>query len=73
MKSLVIFLLAGYKKFISPVFVVIFGHACRYEPTCSDFSITAVEKYGVKRGILMSTKRILTCNPFFEGGYKPVK
>jgi uncharacterized protein len=61
-------LLRGYKWAISPLF----PPACRYVPTCSEYAIEAVERYGVLRGGLMSAWRLLRCHPFARGGYDPV-
>ena len=46
---------------------------CRYIPTCSEYALIAVEKYGVVHGGWMAIKRILRCHPFHKGGYDPVK
>ena len=64
-------MLAGirfYRAFISPLS----PPSCRYVPTCSEYAMTAVEKYGVRRGGWLAIKRILRCHPFHEGGYDPV-
>lgn len=64
-------ILAGirfYRAFISPLS----PPSCRYIPTCSEYAMTAVEKYGVRRGGWLAIKRILRCHPFHEGGYDPV-
>ena len=45
---------------------------CRYIPTCSQYALEAVEKYGAIKGTFLATKRILRCNPFHKGGYDPV-
>ena len=45
---------------------------CRYFPTCSDYTLTAVERYGAARGGAMAAWRILRCNPLSKGGYDPV-
>ena len=45
---------------------------CRYIPTCSEYALEAVEKYGAVKGTFLATKRILRCNPFHKGGYDPV-
>ncbi len=58
-----------YKYLISPFF----GHSCRYLPTCSDYSIDALKTYGFFKGLLLSLKRILSCNPWGRGGFDPVK
>lgn len=72
MKKLAIFLLKIYKKFISPIFVF-FGIRCKYYPTCSEYMMQAIEKYGFLKGIFIGLKRLLRCNPFSKGGYDPLK
>ncbi len=61
-------LLRAYKWAISPMF----PPACRYVPTCSDYAMEAVERYGALRGGLMALLRLLRCHPFAHGGYDPV-
>jgi putative membrane protein insertion efficiency factor len=68
MKRAAIFLLTGYKRFISPWL----PRACRFEPTCSVYALQAIEKYGFMRGTSLSLKRLLKCHPFHSGGYDPV-
>jgi len=46
---------------------------CRFLPTCSDYCIQSVEKYGIIKGGFLSVWRVLRCNPFNKGGYDPVK
>ena len=46
--------------------------SCRFTPTCSQYTYTAIERFGVVKGILMGMWRILRCNPFSKGGYDPV-
>ena len=46
---------------------------CRYQPSCSEYTAQAIEKYGVVKGIAMGSWRIMRCNPFSKGGYDPVK
>lgn len=58
-----------YKKFISPLL----GRKCRFYPTCSDYAIGSIEKHGTIKGLYYASIRILKCNPFFKGGYDPVK
>lgn len=60
--------LRAYKWAISPLF----PPACRYIPTCSEYALEAVERYGALRGILMACLRICRCHPFARGGYDPV-
>jgi len=47
--------------------------SCRFTPTCSRYSQTAIQKYGIIRGGILSLKRLLRCHPFSSGGYDPVK
>ena len=61
-------ILRAYKWAISPMF----PPACRYVPTCSDYAMEAVERYGVLRGGSMAMARLLRCHPFVRGGYDPV-
>jgi len=61
-------MLRAYKWAISPLF----PPSCRYVPTCSEYCMEAVERYGVVRGALMGIARILRCHPFARGGYDPV-
>lgn len=68
MKRVLIWLVKGYRRFISPLF----PPACRYTPTCSQYALEAIEKYGALRGGWMAIKRILRCHPFHPGGYDPV-
>lgn len=67
-KSTVLLLLRGYKWAISPMFLP----ACRYVPTCSEYAMEAVDRYGTMRGSLLAVWRVLRCNPFGRGGYDPV-
>jgi len=46
--------------------------SCRYYPSCSSYSMKALQKHGLLKGLWLTLKRILRCNPFFEGGYDPV-
>ena len=71
--KILIKLIKVYKYFLSPLA----GHSCRYLPTCSEYSIEALETYGFIKGIYISLKRILSCHPikFLGGGegFDPVK
>ena len=71
--NVIIKLIKGYKFFVSPLI----GNSCRYLPTCSDYSIEALENYGFFRGSYMSLKRIFSCHPIKflggSGGFDPVK
>ncbi len=69
MRTAVIAGLRCYKRFISPLL----PSACRFYPTCSEYMLEAVSKYGVFRGIWLGTRRLLRCHPFHEGGFDPVR
>ena len=68
-KKAAIGLIRGYQRFLSPLK----RPCCRFYPTCSQYAVEALEKYGLLRGGLMAARRILRCNPFCKGGYDPVK
>jgi len=57
----------GFFAFLFP------GGFCRFKPTCSEYGYAAVEKYGIFRGGLKATWRVLRCNPFSRGGFDPLK
>ncbi len=57
-----------YQRAISPLL----GPACRYEPTCSHYTLQAVERFGAARGIWIGARRLLRCQPWSAGGYDPV-
>ena len=69
MKKVVINCIKFYRKFISPLK----KPSCRFYPTCSQYTLEAVEKYGALKGGFMGIKRILKCHPYNKGGYDPVK
>ena len=69
MKKIIIGCIKFYRKFISPLT----RPSCRFYPTCSQYALEAVEKYGALKGGLMGVKRILKCHPYNKGGYDPVK
>jgi putative membrane protein insertion efficiency factor len=61
-------LLRAYKWAVSPLF----PPSCRYVPTCSEYAMEAVERYGVLRGGMVAALRLLRCHPFAKGGHDPV-
>jgi len=69
MKAAVLAALRFYKHHISPGLPA----ACRYTPTCSEYAMDAVERYGALRGGALAIKRVLSCNPLSRGGYDPVR
>ena len=64
MKYVVIGLLKGYRKVISPLY----GNVCKYYPSCSAYAVTALQTYGVLRGSAMATRLLLRCHPWSPGG-----
>lgn len=68
MKRILIAIVRGYKRFISPLL----PPSCRFTPTCSEYAIEAIQKHGAWKGTLLAIWRILRCNPFCKGGYDPV-
>jgi len=70
MKKILIFIVQLYRKLISPLKT---QPTCRFYPTCSQYSLEALEKYGTIKGSYLSIKRIVRCNPFHPGGYDPLK
>jgi len=67
-RRIAVVLIRGYqrisRRFLPP--------ACRFTPTCSEYTAQAIAKHGVFKGILLGTWRILRCNPFSRGGFDPV-
>ncbi|AGA70917.1 hypothetical protein Desdi_3534 [Desulfitobacterium dichloroeliminans LMG P-21439] len=68
MKAILVGLIRFYQRFISPLK----RPSCRFYPTCSEYSIQALQKYGVIKGSWKSLVRISKCHPFHPGGYDPV-
>lgn len=68
-KRPLVFIINLYRKYISPLK----KPTCRFSPTCSQYAIEAIEKYGAFKGSFMAINRILKCHPFNPGGNDPVK
>ncbi|HHJ16869.1 MAG TPA: membrane protein insertion efficiency factor YidD [Gammaproteobacteria bacterium] len=68
MRTLVLILIKGYRLVVSPWL----GNNCRFTPSCSSYSITAIERFGVLRGGWLMLRRIGRCHPWHEGGHDPV-
>ncbi len=68
MKYFFILIIKAYRKFISPLK----KPSCIYIPTCSEYGIEALSKYGFFKGGFLTIRRILRCHPFAKGGYDPV-
>jgi len=69
LKNLIIKVIRFYQKFLS----IFFRGSCKFYPSCSQYAIEALEKYGTVKGVYLLIKRILRCNIFSKGGYDPVK
>lgn len=69
MKKIILRMIKFYRKYISPMKGV---GCCRYTPTCSQYALLAVEKYGALKGSYLAIRRILRCHPFHKGGFDPV-
>jgi len=67
-QRVVLGLLRAYRRAVSPLL----PPACRYVPTCSEYAMEAVERYGAIRGSAMAVWRVLRCHPFTQGGLDPV-
>ena len=63
MKRLLLSLIGVYQRYISPAF----PGKCRFRPTCSEYAIEAIRKYGALRGGCLALRRILRCHPFYKG------
>ncbi|HWC27824.1 MAG TPA: membrane protein insertion efficiency factor YidD [Solirubrobacteraceae bacterium] len=59
----------AYRRFVSPAL----PRRCRYEPTCSAYAVQALGEFGILRGLVLATWRLLRCNPLSHGGYDPVE
>ncbi len=64
MKRLLIYMIKLYQRFLSPLK----RPCCRYYPSCSQYAVLAIEKYGALRGSIKALLRLLRCNPLFRGG-----
>ncbi|WP_081585440.1 membrane protein insertion efficiency factor YidD [Amphibacillus xylanus] len=68
MKWLLLKIIQFYRKYISPNT----PPSCRFHPTCSEYGLTAISRFGAIKGSYLTIVRILKCNPFHSGGYDPV-
>ena len=68
MKKIIILIIKTYQITLSPLI----GSNCRFHPTCSEYTIQAVNEHGVYKGLILGVKRISKCHPFGAKGYDPV-
>lgn len=68
MKKILIGVIRFYKKCISPLFPPV----CRFQPTCSQYAIEAIQTHGAAKGCWLALRRLLKCHPWHPGGYDPV-
>lgn len=77
MKRVILFAIRFYQRFLSfdtgiLTFLFLTDKACRFTPTCSEYTYQAVERYGIIYGLFLGGKRILRCHPWSKGGFDPV-
>lgn len=68
MKRVALAAIAAYRRWISPGL----PRRCRYEPTCSAYAAESIRRFGLARGVLLASWRLLRCNPLSDGGFDPV-
>ena len=68
MQALLLALLRGYKRLVSPLLPPM----CRFEPTCSLYTMQSIEKYGAPRGVWLGIRRLIRCHPLNPGGWDPI-
>jgi putative membrane protein insertion efficiency factor len=73
-QRILILLIRGYQKVLSPALGTFFGPAgrCRFEPSCSQYALEGVQRHGVMAGIYLAARRVLRCNPWGPHGHDPV-
>ncbi len=68
LREILIVAIRGYQRFLSPYL----PPSCRFYPSCSQYALEAVSKYGAIRGLWLALRRLLRCHPFHPGGFDPV-
>jgi len=68
-KKYILTLITIYRRFISPLK----APTCRFYPSCSDYALQAIDKYGIGKGLILSIRRLCRCHPYHPGGYDPVE
>ena len=72
MKNILLWFLRFYKKFVSSALEKTLGKACRFTPTCSEYTIVALERFGARKGLTLGVKRLAKCHPWGGSGWDPV-
>jgi putative membrane protein insertion efficiency factor len=68
MRAILVSFLRSYQYLFRPML----GANCRFAPSCSDYAIEAIDKYGAFKGAMLAVRRVLRCHPYHSGGYDPV-
>jgi putative membrane protein insertion efficiency factor len=68
-RTVVLLPIRGYQRLISPML----GQHCKYYPSCSEYAVQAIRRFGILRGLVLAGWRLLRCNPWSRGGYDPVE
>lgn len=67
MKKVILFVIRAYQTILSPLF----PPSCRFYPSCSQYALESISRFGCVKGGVLAVKRILKCHPFHEGGFDP--
>jgi hypothetical protein len=68
LRALAVLPIRGYQRLLSPVI----GQRCRYHPSCSEYAVQAISRFGILRGLVLAGWRLLRCNPWSRGGFDPI-
>jgi uncharacterized protein len=71
-RSLLAWILLAFLRFYIVCLSPVFGGACKFYPSCSNYAVEAVTKHGARRGLILAAKRLMRCRPFTKGGFDPV-
>ncbi len=69
LRFLIVLPIRGYQRAFSPIL----GARCKYYPSCSEYAVQAIERFGILRGLVLAGWRLLRCNPWSHGGFDPVE
>ena len=73
MRKCLLKIIEFYQNYVSAYLLQMWNIHCKFEPTCSEYTKQAIQKYGAIRGTWKGLKRVIRCNPFSKGGYDPLK